>query len=86
MYSISDIVGLVTCIQSSALHHAVNGFNTLFLQMLCIGKNFRVMCFECILLQVNTLRTGNFLLKIFHRSLIRSEVPFTIRRKAPCIV
>jgi hypothetical protein len=37
-------------------------------------------------LVVNTLRTGNFLLKIFHRSLIWSEVPFTIRRKATCIV
>jgi hypothetical protein len=36
--------------------------------------------------EFNTLRTGNFLLKIIHRSLIRSEVPFTIRRKAPCIV
>jgi hypothetical protein len=37
-------------------------------------------------LNLNTLRTGNFLLKIFHTSLIRCEVPFTIRRKAPCIV
>jgi hypothetical protein len=36
--------------------------------------------------EVNTLWTGNFLLNIFHRSLIRCEVPFTIRRKAPCIV
>jgi hypothetical protein len=35
---------------------------------------------------VNTLRTGNFLHKIFHTSLIRCEVAFTIRRKAPSIV
>jgi hypothetical protein len=35
---------------------------------------------------LNTLRTGNFLQKIFHTSLIRCEVAFTIRRKAPSIV
>jgi hypothetical protein len=35
---------------------------------------------------LNTLRTGNFLHKIFHTSLIRCEVAFTIRRKAPSIV
>jgi hypothetical protein len=45
-----------------------------------------ILFFASLITLLNTLRTGNFLLKIFHTSLIWSEVPFTIRRKAPSIV
>jgi hypothetical protein len=48
------------------------------LDVLCATKGAYTCINEACNAFLNTLRTGNFLLKIVHRSLIRSEVPFTI--------